>query len=205
MKELLIDTIPFNFSIDSTINESKIGGNGRMRVRGKIQEAEAENGNNRKYPKAILEREFNKYIEGPVKNRTALGELDHPDSSIINLNNVSHLITKIWWEGNNVMAEIELLNTPSGRIAQEIASNNIPLGISTRGMGSVKQVSENTVEVQDDFDLLCADLVSTPSTKNAYQYKINEGLNKTSDNKYNKINNIITEIICNATGVCPLC
>lgn len=204
MKELLIDTIPFNFSIDSTINESMTG-TGRMRVRGKIQEAEAENGNGRKYPKSILEREFNKYIEGPVRNRTALGELDHPDSSVINLNNVSHLITKIWWEGNNVMAEIELLNTPSGRIAQEIASNKIPLGISTRGMGSVKQVSENTVEVQDDFDLLCADLVSTPSTNNAYQYKINENLNHVLDTKYSKINNIITEIICNATGVCPLC
>lgn len=205
MKELLIETIPFNIA-NLVITESKTSnGESRMRVRGKIQEAEVENGNGRKYPKPILEREFNKYVEGPVKSRTALGELDHPDSSIINLNNVSHLITKIWWEGNNVMAEIELLNTPSGRIAQEIVSAGIPLGISTRGMGSVKQVNENTVEVQDDFDLLCADLVSTPSTPNAYQYKINENLDKSNVNKYSKFNTLITEILCNQTGVCALC
>lgn len=201
MKQLLIETIPF--VLTEIINESVNGG--RIRVRGKIQEAEVENGNGRKYPKHILEREFNKYNEGPVKNRTALGELDHPDSSIINLNNVSHLITKIWWEGNNVMAEIELLNTPSGRIAQEIVSNKIPLGISTRGMGSVKQVNENTVEVQDDFDLLCADLVSTPSTPNAYLKIISEGKDNKENNKYDKINQLVTEIICNSTGICPLC
>lgn len=201
MKQLLIETIPF--VLTEVINESINGG--RIRVRGKIQEAEVENGNGRRYPKSILEREFNKYNEGPVKNRTALGELDHPDSSIINLNNVSHLITKIWWEGNNVMAEIELLNTPSGRIAQEIVSNKIPLGISTRGMGSVKQVNENTVEVQDDFDLLCADLVSTPSTPNAYLKIISEGKDNKENNKYDKINQLVTEIICNSTGICPLC
>lgn len=203
MKQLLIETIPFNIA-NLVITENKISGNGRMRVRGKIQEAEVQNGNGRKYPMDILKREFDKYIEGPVKNRTALGELDHPDSSVINLNNVSHLITKVWWEGNSVMAELELLNTPSGRIAQEIASNNIPLGISTRGMGSVKQIDENTVEVQDDFDLLAADLVSTPSTPNAYLRPLSEGLNK-NNNKYDKINSIITEIICNVSGICPLC
>lgn len=203
MKQLLIEIIPFNIA-NLVITENKISGNGRMRVRGKIQEAEVQNGNGRKYPMDILKREFDKYVEGPVKNRTALGELDHPDSSVINLNNVSHLITKVWWEGNSVMAELELLNTPSGRIAQEIASNNIPLGISTRGMGSVKQIDENTVEVQDDFDLLAADLVSTPSTPNAYLRPLSEGLNK-NNNKYDKINSIITEIICNVSGICPLC
>lgn len=203
MKQLIIDTFPFEIS-DTVITESVNNGNGNIiKVRGKIQEAETENGNGRKYPKPILEREFQKYMEGPVKNRTALGELDHPDSSIINLSNVSHLITKVWWEGNKVMAELELLNTPSGRIAQEIVNNKIPLGISTRGMGSVKQVNENTVEVQDDFDLLCADLVSTPSTPNAYMTLMES---KHYDmGKYEKINSIITDIICNQTGVCALC
>lgn len=203
MKQLIIDTFPFEIS-DTIITESVNNGNGNIiKVRGKIQEAETENGNGRKYPKPILEREFQKYMEGPVKNRTALGELDHPDSSIINLSNVSHLITKVWWEGNKVMAELELLNTPSGRIAQEIVNNKIPLGISTRGMGSVKQVNENTVEVQDDFDLLCADLVSTPSTPNAYMTLMES---KHYDmGKYEKINSIITDIICNQTGVCALC
>lgn len=203
MKELIIDTIPFEISDTTIISEGKIGTN-RVKVRGKIQEADIENGNGRRYPKPILEREFQKYIDGPVKNRTALGELDHPESSIINLSNVSHLITKIWWEGNKVMAELELLNTPSGRIAQEIVNNKIPLGISTRGMGSVKQISENTVEVQDDFDLLCADLVSVPSTPNAYM-TLNESQNIDNFEQYNKINSLITDIICNQTGVCALC
>ena len=204
MKQLLVEHFPASVANLSLINESKLG-NGRMRVRGKIQEAEVLNGNSRKYPKEVLEKEIQKYIDGPIANRTAMAELDHPDSSVISLNNVSHLITKIWWEGNNVMAEIELLNTPSGRIAQEIVSANIPLGISSRAMGSVKQIDENTVEVQDDLDIIGWDLVSTPSTPNAY-LKLAEGLNENKiENRYNKINGLITEIICNQTGICCLC
>lgn len=186
-----------------TLYESKNGIN-TITLRGKIQEAEVLNGNQRVYPKHILEREIEKYIKGPVNERTAMSELDHPDSSIISLNNVSHLITKIWWEGNNVMAELELLNTPAGKIAQEIVKAGIPLGISSRGMGSVKQVNENTVEVQDDLDIIGFDLVSTPSTPNAYLRPLSEGLNR-DNNKYDKINSIITEIICNQTGICCLC
>lgn len=202
MKQLLIEHFPLTLS-NYIINES-VNGTKLIKVRGKIQEADVENGNGRKYPKAVLEREFNKYNEQSVKTRTSMGELDHPDSSIISLSNVSHIITKIWWEGNAVMGELELLNTPSGRIAQEIVKAGIPLGISTRGMGSVKQISENTVEVQEDFDLVCADLVSTPSTPKAYM-KLAEGLNNSGLDKYSKINQLVTEIICNQTGVCPLC
>jgi hypothetical protein len=209
MKELLIDHIPFHMA-KLTLVEGKIGG-GRMRVKGKLQEAEVKNGNGRVYSKEILEREADKYAEGPIKANTALGELDHPDSMVVNLNNTSHNIKRIWWEGNNLMGELEILNTPSGKIAQEIISAGIPLGISSRGMGSVKQIGE-TVEVQDDFELLCFDLVSVPSTPEAYMYPVekNSSLKESkyygiNTPNYNKINSLLTEIICTQTGVCPLC
>jgi hypothetical protein len=200
-KALLIDHIPFNVA-KLTLTEAKVG-NGRMRVKGKLQESEVKNGNGRVYPKEVLQREVEKYVEGPIKTNTALGELDHPESSIVNLNNVSHNIKRVWWEGNDLMGELELLNTPSGKIAQEIISAGIPLGISSRGMGSVKQIGE-TVEVQDDFELLCWDLVSVPSTPNAYM-TLAEGKQHQSTKDYSKVNSLITEIICSQTGVCPLC
>lgn len=207
-RQLLVDYIPFHIAKLSLV-EGKSNPDKRMRVRGKLQEADVKNGNGREYPRVILEREFKKYMEGPVKDKTSMGELDHPESSIVNLNNVSHLITEIWWEGNNVMGELILLNTPAGKIAQELVLAGIPLGISTRGMGSVKQIGES-VEVQDDFELLCADLVSIPSTPMAYMRPVglNESLQYNSNakgGKYNNINSLITEIICTQTGVCALC
>jgi hypothetical protein len=210
-KQLLVDHIPFHVAKLQPITESKDSklGDGLMRVKGKLQEADVKNGNGRVYPLKTLKEQIDKYMKGPMASRTSTGELDHPESSIINLSNVSHLITKIWWEGNDVMGELTLLNTPSGKIAQEIIKANIPLGISSRGMGSVRQIGE-TVEVQDDFELLAWDLVSIPSTPNAYMYSVNEGLlkeNKEYQNtyKYNKVNSLISEIICNQTGICPLC
>lgn len=202
-KQLLVDYIVFNDAQVSLILEGK-SPNGRMRLKGKLSEAEVKNGNGRVYPKEVLLREFNKFIEGPVKNRTSLGELDHPDSSVINLQNVSHLITRVWWEDNNVMGELELLNTPSGKIAQELILANIPLGISTRAMGSVKQIGE-TVEVQDDLELLTADLVSTPSANQAYMTLAESKAYNSIINKYSRVNELITEIICSQTGVCALC
>jgi hypothetical protein len=201
-KELLIDHIPFNIAKVTLLSESKIAG-GRMRIKGKIQEAEQKNGNGRVYPKEILQREIDNYIKEQVNSNTSMGELDHPDSSIVNLNNVAHIIKKIWWEGNDVMAELELLNTPSGKIAQELIMANIPLGISSRGMGSIRQIGE-TVEVQDDFSLLCFDLVSVPSTPKAY-LTLAEGKQYNSIKDYTKVNSLITEIICTTTGTCALC
>ncbi len=168
MKQLLVDHTPFHVA-KLTLSEGKEGTGTRMRIKGKLQEAEVKNGNGRVYPMNILRKQVEMYTKGPVATRTATGELDHPESSIINLNNVSHIITKVWWEGNDVMGELELLNTPSGKIAQEIVLAGIPLGISSRGMGSVKQLGE-TVEVQDDFELICFDLVSSPSTPGAYLF-----------------------------------
>jgi hypothetical protein len=202
MKTLLVDHTPFHIA-KLSLTEGKTMPDGRMRIRGKLQEAEVKNGNGRVYPKDVLLKQIEKYVGGPIADKTAMGELDHPESSIVNLNNVSHNITKVWWEGNNVMGELMLLNTPSGKIAQELISAGIPLGISSRGMGSVRQIGE-TVEVQDDFELLCWDLVSVPSTPNAYM-TLSESKQHQSLNDYTKVNNLITEIICSNTGVCPLC
>ena len=118
-KELLIDHVPFNIA-KLTLLEAKLASGARMRVKGKLQEAEQKNGNGRVYSKEILEREINRYIKENVNTRTSLGELDHPESIIVNLSNTSHIIDKVWWEGNDVMGELELLNTPSGKIAQEL-------------------------------------------------------------------------------------
>ena len=202
MKQLLIDHTPFHIA-KLALSEAKMVIGGRMRIKGKLQESEVKNGNGRVYPKRVLEREAKKYAETAIKSNTAMGELDHPESTIINLKNASHNIKRIWWEGNDLMGELELLNTPSGKIAQEIVLAGIPLGISSRGMGSVQQIGE-TVEVQDDFELLCWDLVSVPSTPNAYM-SLSEGKQAQINKDYSKVSSLITEIICNATGVCPLC
>ena len=166
MKQLLIDHIPFHAAKLSLVENKE--SNGTLTLIGKLQEAEQKNGNGRVYPREVLEREVKKYIESSIKTKTSLGELDHPESSVVNLSNTSHLITEVWWEGNNLMGKLQLLPTPSGNIAKALVNNGIPLGISSRGMGSVKQLGE-TVEVQDDFELLCWDLVSVPSTPQTYR------------------------------------
>ena len=208
MKQLLIDHTSFRIAKLTLMTEGK-NTNGRMLLQGKLQEAEVKNGNGRVYPREILEREVQKYIDGPVKQNNAMGELDHPEASIINLSNVSHNIKKVWWDGNDLMGQLELLNTPSGKIAMELVSAGIPLGISSRGMGSVKQLGE-TVEVQDDYELLCWDLVSVPSTPDAYMQPVGKlgTMNESKQYKtkdYSKVNSLITEIICSQMGICPLC
>ena len=202
MKSLLIDHTPFQ-QAKLTLLEGKGNKDGLVTLVGKLQEAEQKNGNGRVYPREILEREVKKYAEGPIKTRTALGELDHPEASVVNLSNTSHIITEVWWKGNDLMGKLQLLPTPSGNIAKALVMAGIPLGISSRGMGSVKQLGE-TVEVQDDFELLCWDLVSVPSTPMAYM-QLAESKKFGSNKDYSKINSLITEIICNQTGVCPIC
>ena len=137
-KSLLIDHTPFQ-QAKLTLVEGKGAKPGLVELVGKLQAADQENGNNRKYPFKVLKREVDKYLEGPVKTRTALGELDHPEASVVNLANTSHVVTDVWWDGNNVMGKIQLLPTPSGNIAKALVLSGIPLGISSRGMGSVKQ------------------------------------------------------------------
>jgi hypothetical protein len=203
MKELLIERIN-NFTLTpQMLQESVKQNNGRLVVQGVVQRADAKNGNGRVYPKDTLEREIQKYKDTYIKENRALGELDHPESPIINLKNVCHNVKDVWWDGDDVMAKIEILTTPSGNILKELLLNGITVGISSRGMGSVKQIGE-TVEVQEDFELLCWDFVSTPSTQGAFMEVMNESKQYTQPNtqKLNKINELVTEILCNRAGFC---
>ena len=197
------------FKVDKRLVESSIKENKSLVVKGVIQRAEAKNQNGRIYPREILEREIKKYAEGPIKERRALGELDHPESSVINLQNVSHNVTKVRMVGDDVYGEVEILSTPAGNILKELFRNGITVGISSRGMGSVQENGNGTVEVQDDFELLCFDFVSTPSTHGAFMkpagralQELQEGKIQLPEYKYTNVNNIIRDIICDNTGVC---
>jgi hypothetical protein len=195
------------FPVDKQLAESSLKHNKPLIVTGVIQRANAKNQNERVYPEKVLRNEIQKYIDGPVKERRALGELDHPESSVVNLQNVSHNIVKCWWEGDDVMGKIEILSTPAGNIAKALFAAGITVGISSRGMGSVSEnIAEGTVEVQDDYELVCFDLVTNPSTQGAFVSpkgrSLQEGIIPISEYKYTNVNNIIRDIICDNTGIC---
>ncbi len=167
--------------------------NGGMMLTGKLQEADVQNGNGRVYPHAIMEREVGKY-KALVEDRRALGELDHPDSSIINLVNVSHMVTEVWMDGPSVMGKIKVLETPSGQILKALVESGVKTGISSRGMGSVTERMGKTI-VEDDFQLICFDIVSEPSTPNAFMALSENKLMNEQVHKNNKILNLINEIV----------
>jgi len=175
-----------------TEEEKKYVAEGGMYMTGKLQEADRKNGNGRIYPEGVLKREINNY-QKLVRDQRALGELDHPDDSVINLKNASHMVTKIWWDGNNVMGKVKVLNTPSGQILQSLVSSGVKLGISSRGLGSVHESNGNTV-VEDDFQLICFDFVSEPSTPEAYM-SVNESMEKKMFTKADRINRILNSIV----------
>jgi hypothetical protein len=200
IKKLLVDCIPFEISADQ-INES-LNKNGKLIVKGVLQRAEAKNHNNRIYPMKTLQREAAKYADTFIRERRALGELDHPESSVVNLNNVSHNVLDMGWRGNDLIGTVEVLGTPAGNILKELFKSGIRLGISSRGLGSVKEIheenGEDTVQVQPDFELIAFDFVSNPSTQGAFLSPVNESVNKSKLNvssKYNNINKIITDIL----------
>jgi len=168
MKQLLVDYMPFIVTPE-IIKESITKNNGRLIVSGPLQRANAFNQNKRIYPRDILLREVNKY-QNFISEKRALGELDHPESPVVNLSNVSHNILKTWWEGDTIMGKVEILDTPSGNILKKLFEAGIRLGISSRGMGSVTEVEgeEGAVSVGDDFELICWDFVSNPSTHGAF-------------------------------------
>jgi hypothetical protein len=201
MKQVLIETIPFSVS-PLQLTEGMKAPSGNPLVEGILATAEVKNGNGRYYPKELWEREINKY-QDVVRGNRATGELDHPDSSIINLKNVSHIIRDCWWNGDKVLGKIEILPTVSGNILKALIENNVTVGVSSRGMGSLKQIGE-TLEVQDDFELLCWDFVSTPSNPGSYMHLVKEGKeNKVNKNPYSKVNSLLTDILC-ANGTCPI-
>jgi hypothetical protein len=202
-KSLLLEYIPLNLT-SQLINESIAKNNGVLMVEGVIQRAEEFNHNGRRYPYETLKREVDKYMSGPVAERRAYGELDHSNDSVINLKNVCLNIQKLWWDGDDLMGKIEILSTPSGNIVKELFKCGGTVGISSRALGSVRQLDENTVEVQDDLELICWDIVSTPSTHGAFVTPINEGVSRLPQGKYQKVNGILRDIICLNTNVCSL-
>tara|TARA_Y100001937_G_C7135462_1_gene339742 strand:+ start:5036 stop:5644 length:609 start_codon:yes stop_codon:yes gene_type:complete len=169
--------------------------NGVLYLSGRLQTADKQNGNGRVYPHEVLKREVNNYMN-VVKDNRACGELDHPDDSVVNLKNVSHIITDIWWEGKDVMGKIKVLDTPSGRILKDLVNAGVKLGISSRGLGSVRESAGQTV-VENDFQLICFDMVSEPSTPNAYVYP--KGQQNVSSRlrevKENSINDLFKKIL----------
>jgi hypothetical protein len=200
MKQVLIETIPFTVSRNQ-LHEGLKAPSGNPLVEGILATAEVKNGNGRYYPKDLWEREIGKYQQ-LVKENRATGELDHPESSIISLKNVSHIIREIWWDGDKVMGKLEILPTVSGNILKALIDNNVMVGVSSRGMGSLKPLGEGTLEVQDDFELLCWDFVSTPSNPGSYMNLVRESKEYSSID-YSKVNALLTEILC-ANGTCPI-
>ena len=205
MGKLLIDTIPFSMT-RKQINESIADNNGRLIVEGVLQRAEAENQNGRIYPTEVLRREVEKYKGREIKENRAFGELDHPEASVVELKNTSHIVRDVWWDGKDVIGKVEILKTPSGNILKELLEAGCTVGISSRGMGSVKESHNGkTVTVEDDFDLICWDFVSNPSTHGAFMRPVNESVVRgKSKPSYNKINTLVRDIICEIDGVCSI-
>lgn len=196
-RKLLVDFEPLDYDKD-VIKESAENGSGPIVVEGVLQRANAKNQNGRIYPKDVLKREAENYMEQNVNQRRALGELDHPDSSVVNLKNVSHNVTDMYWEGNDLKGKIEVLTTPSGKILKELLKNNIRVGISSRGLGSVRENHDGSVTVDDDFELVAFDFVSNPSTHGAFMEPINESVDRERVEKANKwasVNKIAQNII----------
>ena len=198
-KKLLIETHAIKVS-SSQLTESINKENGNLMVEGVLATAEVKNGNGRYYKKELWDREMEKYDQ-LVKESRSMGELDLPESTVINLKNVSHIVTGYNWDGDQLMGTIEILPTPSGNILKELIKNGVTVGVSSRGMGSLEQ-NGSVMEVQDDFELLCWDFVSTPSNPGSFMSVLQEG-KETITYDYSKVNGIIREILC-SKGSCPV-
>jgi hypothetical protein len=190
MSNILVNVTPFK----AVLTESKTKP-GVFEVVGIMQRAGAKNQNGRIYKREILEEEVNNYIENFVKVGNAYGELDHPESAIVSLKNASHVVKDLWWEGEDLMGRVELLNTPAGNIVKEIVKGGHTIGISSRGTGSVTQTNEGTLMVQPDFELVCWDFVSNPSTQGAFMNPISLNEGKVKAGKYDKLDTIINNIL----------
>jgi len=190
MANVLVNVTPFK----SILRESKERP-GVFEVEGVMQRAGAKNQNGRIYEKELLEREVEKYMDEFVNNGNAFGELDHPESAVVSLKNASHVVKNLHWDGDDLIGKVELLNTPAGNIVKEIIKAGHTIGISSRGTGSVQQTNEGYLEVQSDFELVCWDFVSNPSTHGAFMNPValNEG--KAEIDKFTKVNNLINDIL----------
>lgn len=176
-----------------TEEEKRFVADGGVILSGIMQKADTQNGNGRIYPHRVLVKEVENYRK-LVKERRALGELDHPDDSVINLKNASHLVTDIWMEGKDVKGKIKVLNTPAGKVLQELVRDNVNIGISSRGMGSVTETSGQTI-VEDDFQLICFDMVSEPSTPGAFMMKEAKEYTNEVFSRADRINRLLNEVL----------
>ncbi len=190
MSNVLVEYTPFK----SVLRESKERP-GVFEVEGVMQRAGAKNQNGRIYEKDLLMREVKKYMTEFVKNGNAFGELDHPESAVVSLKNASHVVKDLYWDGDDLMGKVELLNTPAGNIVKEIIKAGHTIGISSRGTGSVQQTNEGYLEVQSDFELVCWDFVSNPSTHGAFMNPISLNEGKAVLDKFARVHNIINDIL----------
>jgi hypothetical protein len=203
-RQLLINMMSFEFVKDNLFEETSRDPNRRLIVKGILQRAGVKNQNGRVYPKDVLVRESKKYEENFIKERRALGELDHPESAVVNLQNVSHNVLETHWEGDDLVGSVEVLPTPNGNILKELFRANIRLGISSRGLGTIKKgMNEEADFVQDDFELIAFDFVSNPSTRGAFMFasgNLSEGVNPNVvknpiTNKWELVENITRDIL----------
>ncbi len=166
--KLLTSWQPFEYNVES-IKESRLQHGGKIVMKGVLQKADTLNQNGRIYPRPILDREVRNYQKFIQENR-ALGECDHPDTSVVELKNASHIIREAHMDGDVCYGTVELLDTPSGKILQSLVESGVTLGISSRGVGSTRNEGDYVV-VQDDFQLICWDFVSEPSTPGAFMMR----------------------------------
>lgn len=176
-----------------TEQEKQYIADGGMILSGVMQKADTVNGNGRIYPYDVLMKEMKNY-QKLVKECRALGELDHPEDSVINLKNASHMVTEVWWDGKDVMGKAKVLDTPSGKILRSLVESGVTLGISSRGMGSVSESNGQTT-VEEDFQLICFDFVSEPSTPGAFMMKEAKEHNNQVYTKADRINRLLNEVL----------
>lgn len=185
-KQLLREWIGLEYT-SGLIKESREKNNGKLILQGIIQRSEMKNQNKRVYPHSILQREVENYQKA-VREGRAVGELDHPESSTVSLKNVSHIIREMWWDGQTVMGKVEILSTPQGKVLESLLDAGVQIGISSRGIGSTEKSNEGLDVVQSDYQLLCFDIVSDPSTPGAYLFA--EATNYEYNNSFTKADRI---------------
>ncbi len=205
MSQLLVETNLFEY-------KKEVSESGKLILSGVIQRADSKNYNGRIYPRDILEKEIRNY-QILVNERRALGQLDHTDQSLVELKDVSHLITELRWEGNDVVGRLEILDTPNGKIVKSLIESGVKLGVSSRAVGSIKE-QNGASYVQSDLQMICWDIVSDPSTKGAFLFKesispekimlINEGKTEQLFNKEYRVNRILNKFICGCEDHCKI-
>ncbi|HOS16607.1 MAG TPA: hypothetical protein PKX15_06335 [Bacteroidales bacterium] len=199
-RQLLMECISFELD-QELLRESTEHPNQPFRVQGILQRKGKTNQNGRVYPDEVLIREAEKYSKTFIAQRRAMGELDHPESSVVNLKNVSHNVIEMHWVGDDLVGTVEVLTTPNGNILRELFKNGIKLGISSRGLGTLKKISEDVSVVDDDFELIAFDFVSNPSTYGAFMYPVgktplSEGIVKNPiTNRWEKTDDIVRNIL----------